>query len=61
MLVQHFDPPAELFTRWGIDLFSPPGSVLPVFLVRGIDLLLPPDRFRGDQIPRDTGNAFINL
>jgi len=29
------------FTRWGIDLFSPPGSVLPVVSVRGIDLLVP--------------------
>src|SRR6218665_41615 len=47
--------PADLFTRWGIDLFSPPGSVLPVFSVRGSIYWFPQDRFRGDRIPRDTG------
>jgi len=45
----------DLFTRWGIDLFSPLGSILPVFSVWGIDFLVPQDSFRRDRIPRDTG------
>ena len=53
--------PADLFTRWGIDFFSPPGSVLPVFYVRGIDLLVPPDRFRGDRIPHDTCQYNVSI
>src|SRR6218665_2964730 len=32
--------PGDLLTRWEIDLFSPPGSVLPVVSIRGIDLLV---------------------
>src|SRR6218665_4048558 len=41
--------PADLFTRWRIDLFSPPGSVLPVFSVRGIDLLVPRTALGGTE------------
>jgi len=39
MLVR-FDPRRSVYTK-GIDLFSPPGSLPPVFSVRGIDLLVP--------------------
>src|SRR6218665_3675913 len=52
--------PADLFTGWGIDLFSPPGSVLPVFSVRG-SIYWSPDRFRGARIPRDTGVTGQNI
>ena len=40
MLV-NFDPPEDLFTRWEIFLFSPPGFVLPVVSVRVINFLVP--------------------
>src|SRR6218665_2274294 len=50
MLV-HFDPPRICLHDGGIDLFSPHGSVLPVFSVREVLIYW----FPGPQIPRDTG------
>jgi len=39
-------PRGSVYTMGDRFIWSP-GSVLPVFSVRGIDLLVPPDRFRG--------------
>src|SRR6218665_3266448 len=51
MLV-HFDPPRICLHDGGIDLFSPHGTVLPVFSVREVLIY----SFPGPQIPRDTGS-----
>ena len=59
MLV-NFDPLGICLHNGGIDLFSPPGSILPVFSVLGIDLLVPQDSFRGIKshvIPAATQGA----
>ena len=39
--------PGDLFTRWGIYLFSPPGSSYRYFRSGAINLFWPPDSFRG--------------
>jgi len=53
-----FWSPADLFTRWGIDLFSPPDPFYRYFR-SGDRFISPPDLFRGDGIPRNTGRSEV--
>ena len=47
--------PADLFIPWGIDLFSRPRISSTGIFGPEDRFIGPPDRFRGDRIPRDTG------
>src|SRR6218665_1497420 len=51
----NFDP-LGIFLHDGGSIYLAPRSVIPVFSVRGIDLLAPPGSPWGGRIPRDTGS-----